>query len=108
MDLYSLISCIPMSTNRFTQKWDCFQSQSDNYFFLKLIMKSVKTSGKMLLATLSWAYFYEAKFFGQYKVLRLQDALIIIISRRNKWMFWNFLHIVMAQTEDEFETNFFL
>ena len=29
MDLCSLIICIPMG-NRFTQKYDCFQTHSDN------------------------------------------------------------------------------
>ena len=33
MDLYSLVSCIPMNTSRFTQKCDCFQNHSDNYFY---------------------------------------------------------------------------
>ena len=32
MDLYFLISCIPISTNRFTQKCDCFQNYSDIFF----------------------------------------------------------------------------
>ena len=40
MDLYSLISCIAVSTNRSSQKWDCFQDYGNNSFlFLKHIMK---------------------------------------------------------------------
>ena len=40
MDLYSLISCIAVSTNCSTQKWDCFQDYGNNSFlFLKHIMK---------------------------------------------------------------------
>ena len=32
MDFYSLISCKPLSTSRFTQKCDCFQSHSEIFF----------------------------------------------------------------------------
>ena len=39
MDLYSLISCVPMR-NRFTQECDCFQSRSDNYFYFWSILWS--------------------------------------------------------------------
>ena len=42
MDFYSLIRCIPMSTNRFTQWCDCFQSQSENFLFLKHYYKVLK------------------------------------------------------------------
>ena len=38
MDLYSLVNCIPLSTNRFAQKCDCFQSQSDNFFYFLSIL----------------------------------------------------------------------
>ena len=34
MDLYSLISCISINTNRFTQKYDCFQNHSNIFFIL--------------------------------------------------------------------------
>ena len=32
MDLYSLNSSIPITTKRFTQKFYCFQNQSDTLF----------------------------------------------------------------------------
>ena len=35
MDLYCLINCIPKSTNRFTQKCDCFQNNFEIFLFLK-------------------------------------------------------------------------
>ena len=47
MDLYSLISCIPKSTNRFTQKCDCFQNNSDIFFILYAYEEAGKASGKM-------------------------------------------------------------
>ena len=48
MDLYSLIRSIPIITNCFTQKCDCFQNRSEIFLFLKYIVKQVKTSPKML------------------------------------------------------------
>ena len=60
MDVYSLISCIPIITTSFTQKCGCFQNHSDIFLFLKHIMKYIKTTAK------SWAYFYDAKCFGQF------------------------------------------
>ena len=38
LDLYYLTSCMPTSTNRFTQKCHCFQSDSDNFFYLLSIL----------------------------------------------------------------------
>ena len=49
MDLYSLISCIPISTNHFAQKCDCFQNHSEIFLFPNHIMKKVKTSGEILI-----------------------------------------------------------
>ena len=50
-DLYYLISYLPISTNHFPQKRDCFQIHSDYFFFLFLqnIVKWVKTSDKMVI-----------------------------------------------------------
>ena len=45
MDLYSLTNFIPISTNRFTQKCNCFESISDIFLFLK----EVKATSKILI-----------------------------------------------------------
>ena len=37
IDLQSLIRSIPVKTNRFTQKCDCFQNHKDIFLFLKPI-----------------------------------------------------------------------
>ena len=65
MNLYSLISCIPISTNRFTQKCDCFQNQnhSDYFFYLiSTLWSRWKQVEKCQSSVESCAYFYEAKF----------------------------------------------
>ena len=49
MNLYSLISWMTLSTYRFTQECDCFQSYGDFFLFLKHIMNYVKTSGKIFI-----------------------------------------------------------
>ena len=41
MDFYSLISCVSISTNRFTDKCDCFQNQYDNFFLYLEHMQNV-------------------------------------------------------------------
>ena len=38
MDLYSLISCIPITTNRFTQNCYWFQNHNDMYIFFIIII----------------------------------------------------------------------
>ena len=70
MDLYSLIRCIQITTNRFTHKCACFQSHSDIFLSLQHIMKYVKTNGKMLIVDrikknfLPCAYGWDAKYWG--------------------------------------------
>ena len=39
MDLHSLINCIPLSSNYFTQKCDCYLSLVRFFLFLQHIMK---------------------------------------------------------------------
>ena len=48
MNLNPLISCIPISTNRFTQKCDCFPNHCDSFLLREDNMIQVKTSGVML------------------------------------------------------------
>ena len=61
MDKYSLISCIPIRTNRFThtEMWLFFKIiVTIFYYFLSILW--------IIMMTESWAYFYEAKFFRQF------------------------------------------
>ena len=67
-DEVALISCMPISAKRFTQKWDCFQNNSDIFYFLGILKKQVKTSGRMLiidwiiniLSIFSWSKIFRA------------------------------------------------
>ena len=69
MDFYSLIICIPVNTNCFTQKCDCFQNYSDIFLFLKHIMKLIKTSGKMLIVDRVMTMFLLCKIFWVFLAL---------------------------------------
>ena len=63
MDFYSLINCIPVNTNCFTQKYGYFQNHSDIFLLLKHNIKLIKTSGKMLVVDRIMTIFIWSKNF---------------------------------------------
>ena len=63
MDFYSLINCIPVNTNCFTQKHGYFQNHSDIFLLLKHTIKLIKTSGKMLIVDRIMTIFIWSRYF---------------------------------------------
>ena len=92
VDLYTLISWIPMSTNRFTWKCDCFQSYSGNFFlFLKHIMQQVKTSGEMWILDSIMSIFLWSKFFWAILALPSKKHFSCAPLSRDKVFIWKIL-----------------
>ena len=86
MDLHSMIRCIPISTNRFTQKCDCVQNHKNIFLFLKHIMKQARMSGRMLIFDQIMSIFYEAKFFGQFWLCPPPPQKKNVFSRAPMWL----------------------
>ena len=72
MDLYSVISCIPIITNCFTKKCSCFQNHSDTFLFLKVPLSGPRQS----LATES-----PLKIFP-YKIFKFLFWLFVYVAKR--------------------------
>ena len=94
--VYSLINCVPISTNRFTQKCDCFQNHSD--FFCEAYYEVGKNKYQNVNSRPNNEPFPLKKFL---------PCAYVSIYKPLFWNFWNKIseHMYLRATlkEDAFE-----